>query len=108
MTIILAIQKVEIERIIVSGHPRQKVCKTPSIKAGHGVTLLSLQLHGKHKEEDGGPGQPRHKHKPLTEDNQSKKASWNVAQVVEWLPSKYEALSSNPSTVIKINQEVSD
>jgi hypothetical protein len=62
-TVIPATQKAEIRRITVQGQPRQKVTKTPyqPIKAGHGGTCLSSQLHRK---QDCGQGQSRHKARP--------------------------------------------
>jgi hypothetical protein len=49
------------------------------------------------KVENCGPGLPGHKCKTLFEKKKAKRAS-GVAQVVENLPSKCKALSSNPSS----------
>jgi hypothetical protein len=48
----------------------------------------------KHKWEDCGPGWPGHKSETLFERKQAKKAG-GVPQVLEHLPNKSEALSSN-------------
>jgi hypothetical protein len=48
----------------------------------------------RHKQQDSSPGWSRQKHKTLLE-------GWQVAQAAECLPSKHEALSSNPSTIKK-------
>jgi hypothetical protein len=54
---------------------------------------------GKHKQEDHGSGPLQHKY---LKNNQHQKGSSGVAQVVEHLPRKSEALSSTSRTAKKI------
>jgi hypothetical protein len=47
------------------------------------------------------PAEPGQKHKPLPEKQTKAKRAKGVAQVLEHLPSKLKALSSNPSATKK-------
>jgi hypothetical protein len=96
----------EIRRIMVQGQPEQKFHKNTSQPvAEHGGEHLSPQLLWKHKKVDHGPDQPRQKARPYLKNNQSKKRAGSMAQTVECLPSKHEALSSNSSTTKKKAQK---
>jgi hypothetical protein len=51
-SVIPATQEVKIRKIMVQGHPEQKVSETLphlSKQAGHGSTCLSSQLRGRHR-----------------------------------------------------------
>jgi hypothetical protein len=65
---------------------------------------LSSQLHGKYKQEDGGPGWLGINVRSYPKNNQSEKY-WGVIQVVEHIPSKHKALSLNTSTTKVINKQ---
>jgi hypothetical protein len=59
------------------------------------MPVIQAMVRGITKD-DCGPGQPGQKARPSLQNNQSKRAC-SVVQVVELLPSKRKALSSNPS-----------
>jgi hypothetical protein len=58
--------------------------------------LLIPMTAGSLKQEDYSPGWLGQKRRSYLQNNQSKKGAGGVAQTVECLPSKHEALSSNP------------
>jgi hypothetical protein len=75
--------------------PGKKFVRLPSQSMAEcGGTHLSSQLHGKHKYKNQWSRPTWEKSKTL-----SQKRAGNMVEVVECLPSKYEALSSNFSTI---------
>jgi hypothetical protein len=82
----------------LGGPPRQQVCETPSqpIK-------LSIVVHVSHLSYMGGinrstTGWPAQIQDPISKITKRKRS---IAQVLEYLPSKFRTLSSNPSTTKK-------
>jgi hypothetical protein len=67
---------------------------------------LSLQLCGRHNEEDRSPDQFEQKHKILFQKIRKAKGAGDVAQVVEHLPSKRKGLSLTLSMAKKRDREM--
>jgi hypothetical protein len=96
--VILGTWEAEVSNIMVPGEPRQKVMDTPSQSiAWWHIPAIPATKKG-HREEDGcwrllvGDFLPRQKIRFYL-----KNRSGGVVQVVDHLPSKHKALSTNPS-----------
>jgi hypothetical protein len=100
-----AIWEADIRRIEVLGQPRQKVCENLSQWKKRWVqwctTVISAMV-GTVKQED----QRSWSQLPWVKISRAERAE-GVAEVVEHLPSKHKALTSNPSTVKKKKMVVS-
>jgi hypothetical protein len=84
---------------MVKGQSRQKVNEIPSQqkKAEYGGMNLLSQPPGRYKKEDRSSAQPGQKCKTLPQKTKAKR-SRGMVQMVEHLPSKCKALSSNTNT----------